>query len=52
MPPTLPAPDHDDVPLTDEDRELVELHVALDLEPDGEAARLAAAAEPWDPPGA
>lgn len=51
MPPTDgPAPDHSDDPIDDEGRELVELHVALDLE--GEAARLAEAAEPWEPPDA
>lgn len=44
-----PAPDHDDEPPTDEDRELLAYHEALDLDPDGEATRLAAALDDWTP---
>lgn len=44
--------DHGDDHPTDEDLELIALHADLDLHPDGEAVRLAEAAEPWEPPDA
>ena len=44
--------DHDDTPPDPFEGALIRYHQDLDLEPDGEAQRLAAAAEPWEPSGA